>query len=115
MHARAVFLASVLTVSSLTSACGGKADVVTAPTSVRPVQPTPPVFPPADGSCVGTEAQWAIGQRASDDLLNRARVAASAALARFLHPNQPITMEYSGSRLNLELDEREVVRAVRCG
>jgi hypothetical protein len=26
-----------------------------------------------------------------------------------------ITMEYLGSRLNLELDDRHVVRAVRCG
>jgi peptidase inhibitor I78 family protein len=64
---------------------------------------------------VATEAQWAIGERAGNGVLERARIAAGASTARFLLPNQVITMEYLGSRLNLELDDRQVVRAVRCG
>jgi hypothetical protein len=48
-------------------------------------------------------------------LLERARVAANATVARFLVPNQPITMEYSAWRLNLELDDKNFVRSARCG
>jgi hypothetical protein len=48
-------------------------------------------------------------------LLERARVDAGAASARFLRPNDPITTEYSGSRLNLGLDARDIVRSVVCG
>jgi hypothetical protein len=42
-------------------------------------------------------------------------VDATAALARFIRPNQPITMEYSGARLNLYLNARDVVESVVCG
>jgi Peptidase inhibitor I78 family len=48
-------------------------------------------------------------------VLERARVTARAASARVLRPDEPITMEYSGSRLNLGLDARDVVRTVVCG
>jgi hypothetical protein len=114
MRVRTSLLIGVLTAGSMISACA-RLDTVTAPPSVRPEQPAPPVLPPFDGSCVAAEARWAIGERASTDLLERARVAAQAAVARFLRPNQPITTEYLGSRLNLHLDERDVVRAVSCG
>jgi hypothetical protein len=57
----------------------------------------------------------AIGQRATPALLERARVAATASTARFIRPNEAITMEYNGSRLNLYLNERDVVRGVICG
>jgi hypothetical protein len=59
--------------------------------------------------------QWTVGQPASDDLLERARAAAGAKSARFLRPNQPVTLEYLGSRLNLGLDARDIVRSVACG
>jgi hypothetical protein len=67
------------------------------------------------GTCVATNAQSAIGQRASQQLLEQARVAATASTARFIRPNEPITTEYLGSRLNLQLDLQDVVRAVSCG
>lgn len=60
-------------------------------------------------------AQWAIGEAKSDALLERARVAAGAGSARFLRPNEPVTLEYVGSRLNLGLDLRDLVRTVVCG
>jgi hypothetical protein len=59
--------------------------------------------------------QWTIGEPASSELLEHARLAAGAASARFLRPNQAITMEYLGSRLNLGLDERDIVRSAVCG
>ena len=54
---------------------------------------------------------FASGCRTTGDVLERARVAAGASVARFLKPNQPITMEW----LNLGLDDHNIVRSVRCG
>jgi len=85
------------------------------PASNRPPAPDRPPSPPASGTCVATNAQSAIGQRASQQLLEQARVAATASTARFIRPNEPITTEYLGSRLNLQLDLQDVVRAVSCG
>jgi hypothetical protein len=65
--------------------------------------------------CDASKAQFALGERANTDLLERARVATSAGSARFLRPNQPITLEFLSSRLNLGLDTTDIVRAVNCG
>jgi Peptidase inhibitor I78 family len=134
MQLRTVLLASVLAACSVTGACRD-----TSPTSPgskdedkssrsrepsasgpntpsRPPQPPSPPAPPAgQATCDHTKVQWAISEPASEGLLERARIAAGAGSARFLRPNQPITMEYLGSRLNLGLDERDIVRAAVCG
>lgn len=101
------------------SACATANEHGTAPTAVESSsgqsRETPPPTTPQPGDCDAAKAQSAVGERASDEVLERARVAAQAKSARFLRPNQPITMEYSSSRLNLELNERDIVRGVRCG
>jgi hypothetical protein len=103
MYWRSVLLATML---AATSAC-----VTRTPTS--PSAPAPP--PAATASCDAAKAQWAIGEQATAELLEQARVAAAAGSARFLRPNEPVTMEYLGSRLNLALDAKDVVRTVGCG
>jgi Peptidase inhibitor I78 family len=126
---RGHFMVGVLAAAWLAGACGNKTDGITTPTSIgsseaagapeqAPNRPTPPPQgppPPTEGSCDASKAQWAVGQRAADNLLERARATAGARTARFLRPNQPVTMEYSGSRLNLGLAEQNVVRSVTCG
>ena len=116
-------LASICTIGLLTSACSG------GPTSTSPSDPTgsvnsPPVDrgpapnpqpPPSSGKCDATKAQWAVGQRASLELLERARDAAQANVARFIRPNEPVTLEFSPARLNLGLDARDIVASVICG
>lgn len=129
MYRRTILFASVLAAVWLTSAC--REGTPTSPDSAsedgssqqpgqvpspRPPQPPSPPAPPSEsGRCDAAKAQWAVGQPASGELLERARIAAGAGSARFLRPNQPITMEYLGSRLNLGLDARDVVHAVVCG
>ena len=49
------------------------------------------------------------------DLLDRARDAAQASVARFIRPNEAITMEFAPWRLNLGLDAQDVVTSVTCG
>ena len=117
MRLSSVFVTGAL-VLSLSYLTGCAATTVTGPsgnsTDRGAVQP-PPSTPPGSATCNAPKAQFAVGQPASTNLLERARKAAEAASARFLRPNQPITMEYSPSRLNLSLDSRDVVLGANCG
>jgi Peptidase inhibitor I78 family len=109
-------LANTITAGWLLAACGP--NDVTTPSAVRSPDSggsTPPLPPPISGSCDASRAQFAIAQPASADLLEHARLAAQASSARFIRPNQPITTEYLGSRLNLGLDRQDVVASVNCG
>jgi peptidase inhibitor I78 family protein len=120
MHVRALLLASVFVASScLTIACRENDQNVTSPTPADAPSDSagssPAPAPPTSRTCDATKAQFAVGSRASDELLERARVAAQATVARFLRPNDIITMEYLASRLNLNLNERGVVVSTRCG
>lgn len=128
MVVRRAFLASLLAVACLAAACSSSNSMAT-PTSpgladgrdAAQNREGPPTdrgrnpAPPASGRCNDTAARFAIGQRATADLLESARSAAGASTARFLRPNQPITTEYIGSRLNLDLNTQDIVRAVSCG
>jgi hypothetical protein len=83
--------------------------------ATRPPQQPRPDPPPLRGTCVADLARWAVGQRASATLLERARIASTASVARFIRPNEAITMEYSPARLNLYVNAREIVEGVVCG
>jgi hypothetical protein len=87
----------------------------TEPSQRPPTSPAPPVAPPETAKCDASKAGSAIGSQATAEVLERARVAAGASVARFLKPNQPVTMEYLESRLNLGLDDKNIVTSVRCG
>ncbi len=100
----------------LASSCGTPSNESTGPTAVdRPGIVAPPTTGPDQTTCVAANAAWAIGSPANDELLEKARLAARAAVARFVVRGQPITTEYLGTRLNLEVDERQLVVAARCG
>jgi hypothetical protein len=128
MSCRIILSMSLLIAGLSSIGCAGGAEVRSSPTSPSPgenagssdagtraPQPQRPDPPPATGTCVADRAQWAIGRPASASLLERARADATASIARYIRPNEAITMEYSGARLNLYLDERDVVRGVVCG
>ena len=89
--------------------------IVPDPRPPNPNPPSPPPSLPVTDSCDHTKTQWAIGQPANSDLLERARVAAGARSARFLRPNDIVTREYVASRLNVLLDTRNIVRSAYCG
>ena len=90
---------------------GGSSD----PSERPPASPGPPIAAPDTEKCDASKAGSAVGSSATAEVIERARVAAGASVARFLKPNQPITMEYLASRLNLGLDGENIVRSVTCG
>ena len=79
-----------------------------------PHTPVPPSPPPDTEGCRHSKAQWAVGERATQDLLERARLDAGARTARFLRLNQPVTLEYQSWRLNVVVTDENVVHSVIC-
>lgn len=87
-----------------------------APVASVPATPPPaadPAVPPT--SCDATRAEWAIGQTLDEALLERARVDAGASQVRSRKPDQVVTMEFNGERLNVDVDAAGNVTGVRCG
>ncbi|MDS9993317.1 I78 family peptidase inhibitor [Xanthomonas sp. A2111] len=73
-----------------------------------------PDAPPV-GSCDASQAQGLVGQTFAPALLDQARSDTGAKTARVLKPNQAVTMEFNGERLNIEVDEKDQITGVRCG
>lgn len=65
--------------------------------------------------CEAKAAEFAIGKAASPALLEQARTRAGAQNARFLAPNDMVTLEYRSDRLNLNTDASRVVTRINCG
>jgi hypothetical protein len=71
--------------------------------------------PASQAQCNADGTKFAIGQPASAQLATAARIRAGAESVRILQPNQVVTLEFNGGRLNLVVDARNRVTAVRCG
>lgn len=71
--------------------------------------------PNLDGRCEASNAAFTVGKPATPELLEQARKASGAQIARVLKPTDMITLEYRSERLNLNADEKGVVTRVNCG
>lgn len=65
--------------------------------------------------CEAGKAQGLVGQAASAELGARALELTGARTIRWIRPGDIVTMEYRTDRLNIELDSRNRVTAIRCG
>ncbi len=65
--------------------------------------------------CDAARAQALVGQAASGELGARALDLTGARTIRWIQPGQMVTMDYRTDRLNIELDGRNRVTAIRCG
>jgi hypothetical protein len=110
-----VFLPAVAAFALALAACATPADSATP--APPPTEPPPPPLPPAppQAACKPEPAQRYVGQVATADVVEQARVAAGAQIARTLKPGQVVTMEYHSSRLNLDVNEGNVITGARCG
>ncbi|WP_417492950.1 I78 family peptidase inhibitor [Maricaulis sp.] len=69
-----------------------------------------PGFENTDDPCGAVAREYLIGQPVSEvDLDSLAR------LVRPIHPGQPVTMDFRGERLNLDLDGDGVIVRLWCG
>ncbi|MDB6143351.1 MAG: hypothetical protein JWP80_2395 [Pseudomonas sp.] len=77
-----------------------------------------PLAPVADadhGRCNAEAAAFAVGQKASPELVEQARAKAGARNVRLLTPNDMVTLEYRSDRLNLNADDNSTITRVNCG
>lgn len=107
-----VLLAALVTTALIGCASGPAPAPATPPQAAAPAAPPPPPPPPA---CDASGAQFAVGQPMTPQLEAAVRARASAASARVLKPGQPATMDFNPARVNVDLDARNRVKAVRCG
>jgi hypothetical protein len=106
---RFIFVVGALSVSL--AACA----TATSAGSTASQSPPPASAPPATPGCDADAVQGLVGHVASADVVEKARVAAGAQIARTLKPGQMVTMEYHASRLNIDVDANNVITNVRCG
>lgn len=71
--------------------------------------------PAADGPCDATAATWAVGSAATAEVVERARLETHSSNVRVIEPGQPVTMDYSPERLNIDVNERGAITGLRCG
>lgn len=71
---------------------------------------------PASGkTCDAAALQSQIGQKATPSVMEDLRTRSGSTTARMLRPGELVTMEYNTTRLNLILDDKDVMTAIRCG
>ena len=78
-----------------------------------PMQPSP--LPPRPTCNSEAAKAGAIGKTADAATVERARTAAGGHTVRVLKPGQAITKEYLDGRVNVRVDENNVVVEVDCG
>lgn len=70
---------------------------------------------PPVGNCDATQVQSLVGQPYSAEIDGQAQQDASAREVRVLRPGDMTTMEFVGERLNIEVDEKNLISGLRCG
>ena len=80
--------------------------------AAQPAADNPPAL---TGTCNAKAVQSILGKVVTPTLTEEARRDAGASVARVLTPHQPVTMEYNSQRLNIDVDDNQVVKQVSCG
>lgn len=71
---------------------------------------------PADGGeCDATALQGSIGSTLSDRLVADLQQQSGSNTTRVLRPGEVVTMEYNEQRLNILVDGKGAITAIRCG
>lgn len=78
--------------------------------------PVPPAETPAvNATCSATLANYLVGTPYSADAVEKARLASGSKTVRVIRPGTAVTMDFREDRLNVDLDEKDVVTRVHCG
>jgi hypothetical protein len=81
------------------------------PPKAKPSNP----YPPRLAQCQADPGQGFVGQVATDEVVAQAKAATGAASVRVLRPGMAATMDFRDDRLNLALDEHDVIVKASCG
>ena len=67
------------------------------------------------GDCSVDNLSGVLGQNASAELIEQVQLQANAKTLRVLAPGDAATMDYNPQRLNIDIDESEVIIRLTCG
>lgn len=79
----------------------------------RDTAPGQAAEPPSE--CSADAVQNMLGQFASADTVEQIRLQAGAESVRVLAPGDRATMDFNPQRLNIEIDEAEMIQRFNCG
>jgi len=82
--------------------------------SPYPALPPPPMAEPA-ATCDQDKGSWAVGKAADETLVAKVLGDTGAKRSRILRPGMMVTMEFDGTRVNIRVDNDNLVLAVTCG
>ena len=97
------------------SAAGASNTSNTSHTSDTGTAYTPMPSGQAASDCDTDSVQNMLGQAYSDSVGETARQRSGSRVIRLLKPGQVMTMEYDPSRINIILDDKGAIQALRCG
>lgn len=67
------------------------------------------------GECSAAAAQSLIGQPGTPDSARNALTLTGSKTVRWLRPGMAVTMDYRSDRLNITLDENNIITQISCG
>lgn len=67
------------------------------------------------GGCDAEAAQAHVGQEATDATVEQARIDSGAESVRVLAPGDAATMDFRPERLNIDIDDNNIIQTLRCG
>ncbi|MFU4581107.1 I78 family peptidase inhibitor [Pseudomonas aeruginosa] len=103
---------SALVLAALLAGCSSNGD---GPSTEGASVATGSATPAADGRCDANAVQAYVGKQASAAIVEEARRAAGAEVARALRPHDAVTMDYNPRRLNIDVDDTLVIKRLSCG
>ncbi len=107
-HRPSLALSAVTITLLALAACAPKQETVSQPAPAAPAETA--------AACHADAAQAYIGKPADEATVAQAQQAAGASGdVRVIKPGQPVTMDYRGERLNVEVDEHGVIVKITCG
>lgn len=97
------------------SACTSAAPPMSDPMPPSSSTPAPSPDPDAGACNADAASAGAIGKTADAATVERAKTQAGAKYARVIKPGMMVTMEFNPDRLNIDVDDKNVITNVRCG
>ncbi|MCO3076338.1 hypothetical protein FA241_19960 [Pseudomonas aeruginosa] len=106
---------SALVLAALLAGCSSNGDSPSTEGASVATGSAPAATPAADGRCDANAVQAYVGKQASAAIVEEARRAAGAEVARAQRPHDAVTMDYNPRRLNIDVDDTLVIKRLSCG
>jgi PBP1b-binding outer membrane lipoprotein LpoB len=116
MHFKSISLS--LALAGLLLAGCSSTDKPAAPAATTPVAAegsASAAAPSFSGSCDSAAVASLVGKTVNVALVEQAKRQSGAETARVLRPNDAMTMDYNSRRLNIDVNETDVVKQFTCG